>query len=247
MPDNVPALDEVINQGCWTPVQRAQQAEFYGKDDSHWQAVKLTQDASRFAVYCQGEFVGNVEWQLIGDHNLQNGMMAIAAAHFAGVEISQAIAGLNQFKTPKRRMELKGLVENAKVYDDFAHHPTAITSTLCGLRAAVKHERIIAVLEPRSNTMRMGVHQQALAKSLIAADDVFLYQPAGLDWNLQPVADELTAQNKNVTIHSDIDLLVADITALTKTVEATECEQSHILVMSNGGFAGIHDKLLNLN
>ena len=248
MPDNVTALDDVISQGCWTPIQRVAQVienngvmDFKAADGSHWQALKLTQDASRFAVYHQSEFAGNVDWQLIGDHNLQNGMMAIAAAHFAGVDLAQTIAGLNQFKTPKRRMELKGKVANSKVYDDFAHHPTAITTTLAGLRAAVKDERIIAVLEPRSNTMRMGVHQQAIATSLLTADDIFLYQPAGLDWNLQPVADELIAQQKNVAIYQDIDLLVADIVAAAKT-DVTE--QSHILVMSNGGFGGIHDKIL---
>jgi len=245
MPDDVPALDEVIDQGCWTPIQLSAQStkvNFQAEDGCHWQAVKLTRDASRFEVYCKGELAGTVEWQLIGDHNLQNGMMAIAAAHFAGVEIAQAIEGLNQFKTPKRRMEIKGSTANAKVYDDFAHHPTAITTTLAGLRAAVKNERIIAVLEPRSNTMRMGVHQQALATSLIAADDVFLYQPTGLDWHLQPVADELIALNKRVIIHQDIDLLVADIAAIVS--QAQGCKQNHVLVMSNGSFAGIHGKLL---
>jgi len=236
MPDNVPALDEVKAQGCWTPVQ------CLGTElDSHWQAKKLRADASQFEVYCKGELAGVVKWNLIGEHNLQNGMMAIAAAHYAGVELSQAITGLAEFKTPKRRMEVKGEVQGIRVYDDFAHHPTAIATTLAGLRAAVGNERIIAVLEPRSNTMRMGTHQQALAQSLTLADDVLLYQPEGLDWNLQPVADELCADNcEKAVIHQRIDELISEISkrALARN------EPCHVLIMSNGGFAGIHDKLL---
>lgn len=255
MPDNVPALDEVKAQGCWTPVQRLSLESEEGRDDhdSHWQAKKLRADASEFEVYCKGELAGTVKWNLIGEHNLQNGMMAIAAAHYAGVELNQAIAGLGEFKTPKRRMEVKGEVQGIRVYDDFAHHPTAITTTLAGLRAAVGGERIIAVLEPRSNTMRMGTHQQALAQSLIVADDVLLYQPEGLDWNLQPVADELcvSAGDDNspervmgdaakAEIHQQIDSLIAEI---SKRAHA-EDGPCHVLIMSNGGFAGIHDKLL---
>ena len=261
MPDNVPALDEVKAQGCWTPVQRLslENKELSlgdkkpGSDGSHWQAKKLRADASQFEVYCKGELAGVVNWNLIGEHNLQNGMMAIAAAHYAGVELSQAIAGLGEFKTPKRRMEVKGEVQGIRVYDDFAHPPTAIATTLAGLRAAVGHERIIAVLEPRSNTMRMGTHQQALAQSLTLADDVLLYQPEGLDWALQPVADELCTEHSlrqgaradvdnsdKAVIHQHIDTLIGEI---RKRAHARN-EPCHVLIMSNGSFAGIHDKLL---
>ncbi|GIC77244.1 UDP-N-acetylmuramate:L-alanyl-gamma-D-glutamyl-meso-diaminopimelate ligase [Moritella sp. F3] len=248
MPDNEPALDEVKAQGCWTPVQRLSlESGEMGDKDSHWQAKKLRADASEFEVYCKGELAGTVKWNLIGEHNLQNGMMAIAAAHYAGVELSQAIAGLGEFKTPKRRMEVKGEVQGIRVYDDFAHHPTAITTTLAGLRAAVGDERIIAVLEPRSNTMRMGTHQQALAQSLTVADDVLLYQPEGLDWNLQPVADELCVSDSSSTknddkavIHQQIDSLIGEISKRAHTQDGP----CHVLIMSNGGFAGIHDKLL---
>ncbi|SQD80100.1 UDP-N-acetylmuramate:L-alanyl-gamma-D-glutamyl-meso-diaminopimelate ligase [Moritella yayanosii] len=255
MPDNVPALDEVIAQGCWTPVQRLslENKELSlgdkkrGSDGRHWQAQKLRADASQFEVYCKGELAGVVKWNLIGEHNLQNGMMAIAAAHYAGVELSQAITGLGEFKTPKRRMEVKGEVQGIRVYDDFAHHPTAIATTLAGLRAAVGNQRIIAVLEPRSNTMRMGTHQQALAPSLTLADDVLLYQPEGLDWALQPVADELCVSNESdvdnshkAVIHSHIDALISEI---IKRAQAQD-GPCHVLIMSNGSFAGIHDKLL---
>ena len=154
-------------------------------------------------------------------------------------------------------MEVKGEVQGIRVYDDFAHHPTAIATTLAGLRAAVGNERIIAVLEPRSNTMRMGTHQQVLAQSLTLADDVLLYQPEGLDWDLQPVADELCAEqslrqgarqsvdnsvdnNDKAVIHQHIDALISEI---SKRAHARN-EPCHVLIMSNGSFAGIHDKLL---
>lgn len=260
MPANVPALDAVIQQGCWTPVQylcldnkalclenKELDSEHLGADGQHWQARKLRADASQFEVYCQGELVGLVSWHLIGEHNLQNGMMAIAAAHYAGVELSQAIAGLSEFKTPKRRMEVKGEVQGIRVYDDFAHHPTAIRTTLAGLRAAVGDERIIAVLEPRSNTMRMGTLQQALAQSLTLADDVLLYQPEGLDWNLQAVADELCVTDVNGVGHNDKAALYQDIDSLISEISKRAHAQEgpcHVLIMSNGGFAGIHDKLL---
>jgi UDP-N-acetylmuramate: L-alanyl-gamma-D-glutamyl-meso-diaminopimelate ligase len=243
MPEKVPALEAVKQMGCWTPVQYLNKNTVKvdaDADGCHWQANKLTADAAQFEVWCQGKLAGVVDWDLIGEHNLQNGMMAIAAAHYAGVELSQAIAALAQFKTPKRRMELKGEVQGIRVYDDFAHHPTAITTTLAGLRAAVGNDRIIAVLEPRSNTMRMGVHQQQLAQSLQVADTVLLYQPPGLDWNLQPVADEL---GDKAAIQQQIDTLVLAIRdqAKTDTAAGGSC---HVLIMSNGGFGGIHDKLL---
>lgn len=242
MPANVDALDEVIEQGCWTPVQTANQVLHVDDQGCHWQAIKVLDDASAFQVYCQGKLAGTVTWDLIGDHNLQNGLMAIAAAHYAGIELAQAIEGLSQFKTPKRRMELKGEHDGIRVYDDFAHHPTAISTTLAGLRAAVKSQPIIAVLEPRSNTMRMGVHQQALSDSLLAADDVFLFQPSGLDWNLQPVADELSPSIKgDAAIYNQVDELVDAVVERAKQYHGA-CS---ILVMSNGGFGGIHDKLLS--
>lgn len=257
MPEKVPALEAVKQMGCWTPVQHLGMKSLGEKslgmkslgmksldnlnaDGCHWQANKLTADAAQFEVWCQGKLAGVVDWDLIGEHNLQNGMMAIAAAHYAGVELPQAIAALAQFKTPKRRMELKGEVRGIRVYDDFAHHPTAITTTLAGLRAAVGNDPIIAVLEPRSNTMRMGVHQQQLALSLQVADTVLLYQPPGLDWNLQPVADELGGK---AAIHQQIDALVLDIADQAKTISAAG-GACHVLIMSNGGFGGIHDKLL---
>ncbi|MFT5881086.1 MAG: UDP-N-acetylmuramate: L-alanyl-gamma-D-glutamyl-meso-diaminopimelate ligase [Moritella sp.] len=253
MPEKVPALEAVKQMGCWTPIQylgnKYQEKKSLNKntvnvnadaDGCHWQANKLTADAAQFEVWCQGKLAGVVDWDLIGEHNLQNGMMAIAAAHYAGVALSQAVAALAQFKTPKRRMELKGEVQGIRVYDDFAHHPTAITTTLAGLRAAVGNDPIIAVLEPRSNTMRMGVHQQQLAQSLQVADTVLLYQPPGLNWHLQPVADEL---GDKAMIQQHIDTLVLAICdqAKTETAAGGAC---HVLIMSNGGFGGIHDKLL---
>jgi UDP-N-acetylmuramate: L-alanyl-gamma-D-glutamyl-meso-diaminopimelate ligase len=170
----------------------------------------------------------------LGEHNVNNALAAIAAARHAGVPAAHAIAALAQFQGVKRRMQLLGQVRGVTVYDDFAHHPTAITTTLAGLRAKVGNARIIALLEPRSNTMRMGTHKAQLAVSLQAADQVFLYQPQGLGWDLADVVDELG--EKGCLLH-DVDELAA---LVTQQAQAGD----HILVMSNGGFGGIHDKLL---
>ncbi len=255
MPEQVPAIEAVKAMGCWTPVQ------YVGADGCHWQAKKLRSDASQFELYCQGQSAGIINWDLIGDHNLQNGLMAIAAAHHAGVQLTDAVAAMCRFKTPKRRMELKGQVGSVRVYDDFAHHPTAIATTLAGIRASVGDDNVIAVLEPRSNTMRMGIHQQQLGQSLSQADRVFLYQPPGLDWNLQPVVDELGGVTETETapraaIYQDIEQLVAAIaesTSLSSCGSAQGYDSAqgfdsaqgcHIVIMSNGGFGGIHDKVL---
>jgi UDP-N-acetylmuramate: L-alanyl-gamma-D-glutamyl-meso-diaminopimelate ligase len=161
-------------------------------------------------------------------------LAAIAAARHAGVPAAHAIAALAEFQGVKRRMQVRGTVRDVTVYDDFAHHPTAITTTLAGLRAKVGNARIIALLEPRSNTMRMGTHKAQLALSLRAADDVFLYQPPGLGWDLADVVAELG--DKGRLLH-DVDELAATIAQLAQAGD-------HVLIMSNGGFGGIHDKLL---
>ena len=219
-------VDQVLEQGCWTPL------ESFALSDGNWQAKKLADDGSRFEVWLDGELLGQVEWPLIGDHNVNNCIAAIAAARHAGVPVQHAIDAMAGFINVKRRMEVRGEVNGVTVYDDFAHHPTAITTTLDGLRQRVGQQRIIALLEPRSNTMRMGIHKEALAASIAAADLVYFYQPAGLDWNLGEVADAAGAQ-----VFEDIDALVAEVAALAAAGD-------QILVMSNGAFGGIHDKLL---
>ncbi|UTP73367.1 UDP-N-acetylmuramate:L-alanyl-gamma-D-glutamyl-meso-diaminopimelate ligase [Alteromonas sp. LMIT006] len=219
-------MQDVLEMGCWS------EQEFLSRD---WAADKLSEDGSRFAVYYHGELQGNVEWSLIGDHNVHNGLMAIAAAHHVGVTCDVAIKALTSFVNVKRRMEIKGKVNNVTVYDDFAHHPTAITTTVKGLKAKVGVQRVLAVLEPRSNTMKQGVHKDALASCWSDADEVYLFEPANLGWSMHEVANAST-----VPVHSyqDVDKLVAAIVA-----EAQPSD--HILVMSNGGFAGIHGKLID--
>ncbi|MGF1762416.1 UDP-N-acetylmuramate:L-alanyl-gamma-D-glutamyl-meso-diaminopimelate ligase [Aliivibrio kagoshimensis] len=226
-PKSDPVLAEVINQGCWSEL------EFTGADGV-WQVEKHKSDGSRFDVIFEGEISGSVDWDLVGDHNVQNGLMAIAAARHVGVTIDLACEALGKFINTKRRLELKGTVNEITVYDDFAHHPTAIGLTLDGLRNKVGQKKIIAVLEPRSSTMKLGVHKDTLASSLALADSVYLYQPANIDWSLQDVAEQC---RQPAMISDDIEHFVDAIVA-----EANPGDQ--ILVMSNGGFEGIHDKLL---
>jgi UDP-N-acetylmuramate: L-alanyl-gamma-D-glutamyl-meso-diaminopimelate ligase len=215
-------LDEVLAMGCWTPV------EPFG--DSGWAAKLLAEDGSRFEVRWQGETQGTVEWELLGQHNVNNALAAIGAARHAGVPAAQAIDALAQFQNVKRRMEVRGEVGGITVYDDFAHHPTAIATTLAGLRKRVGEARILAVLEPRSNTMRMGVHRETLLPSLSDADRAFIYLPDELGWELPQVAD-------NITVSDDFEALLLAVIAEAQPGD-------HILVMSNGGFNGIHGRLL---
>jgi UDP-N-acetylmuramate: L-alanyl-gamma-D-glutamyl-meso-diaminopimelate ligase len=217
-------VERVLAQGCWTPVQR------FGAR-GRWRAD--ARDAARFDVLDDGRQVGTVEWALTGAHNLANGLAAIAAAGHAGVAPERAIAALGAFASVKRRMEVRGKVGGVTVYDDFAHHPTAIAVTIAGLRSAVGAARILAVLEPRSNTMKLGVMKAELAPSLAAADRVFCYT-ANLGWDAAPVLAPLGAQ---ASCHDDLDALVAAIVAEARAGD-------HVLVMSNGGFGGIHARLL---
>lgn len=229
LPAHDPALAEVRTMGCWSEI------ELVEGDGANWQAKLLKEDGSAFAVVLNGEVQGEVHWCGLGRHNVHNGLMAIAAARHAGVRIVDGIAALNEFIMPKRRMELRGEVAGIKLYDDFAHHPTAIATTIAGLRAKVGTARILAVLEPRSNTMKMGVHQGELIKSLVQADKAYLFAPTGLGWDIHQLA--LTAPIPT-TVQHDINHLVDMLAA-----EAKPGDQ--ILIMSNGGFDGIHLKLLD--
>ncbi len=222
------ALEDVLARGCWS------ETEFSGQQGD-WQAEKLKADGSQFDVYFQGEVVGNVDWALVGDHNVDNALMAIAAARHVGVTPDLACEALAKFINTKRRLELKGEVNGVTVYDDFAHHPTAIELTLGGLRNKVGKQRILAVLEPRSATMKRGVHKETLAASLSAADQVFLYQPDSIDWSVEDIAEQC---HQPAQVSSNVDELV---TMIVEQAESTD----QILVMSNGGFEGIHVKLLD--
>lgn len=227
-PGAEPALDAVLRMGCWTP------RESFG-EQGRWTARLSVADGSRFDVLLDGVTLGEVDWGQTGLHNVQNALAVLAAARHAGVPVGAGIAALGRFKGVKRRMELRGEVAGIRVYDDFAHHPTAIATTLEGLRRHVGTQRILAVLEPRSNTMRLGIHNQELAASLADADGVFVFAPADLGWDAAGVFAPL---GPRVQVHADLDALVRGIVA-----ESREGDQ--ILVMSNGGFDGIHLKLLD--
>ena len=225
-PNNTPAIEDMLKRGCWSSRQSL------GKE---WHAELLKKDGSEFNVLHNGVIVGTVAWSLLGQHNVDNALMAIAAAHHAGVTLPDAIDALSFFKNVKRRMEVKGEVNNITLYDDFAHHPTAIATTLDGLRKKVGNARILAVLEPRSNTMKMGVHKDTLANSWQKADEVYLYEPEGMDWSL---VDSVAHSNAPTHCFRDVEKIVQGVCNVAQPGD-------HILVMSNGGFEGIHGRILD--
>jgi UDP-N-acetylmuramate: L-alanyl-gamma-D-glutamyl-meso-diaminopimelate ligase len=215
----------VLSRGCWSTAERF-------NADSGWRAANVDADGS-FDVVLNGETQARVQWSLLGAHNRSNALAAIAAARHVGVTPQIACEALGRFENVKRRMEVRGTVNGITVYDDFAHHPTAIDTTVAGLRAKVGNARILAVLEPRSNTMKLGVMKAALPGSLTAANKVFCYA-ANLGWD---AAEALAPLGSKAATHADLSALVEAIAS-----EARPGDQ--ILVMSNGGFGGIHEKLL---
>ena len=229
VPKGVKNIDETLEMGCWSEL------EFIG-EDGHWAAKKHKADGSEFTVLFDGKSVGEVRWALVGDHNVHNALMTIAAARHVGVVPEMACEALGKFVNTKRRLEIKGEVNGVTVYDDFAHHPTAIDLTLGGLRAKVgENARILAVFEPRSNTMKLGVHKDDIAPAFVAADEVFLFQPDSIPWSVTDIAQ---ACSQPASVDNDIDQLVARLADRAQSGD-------HILIMSNGGFGGIHDKLIS--
>ena len=220
------SLKRVIDKGFWSNI------ELFGTD-ADWQAKNAQGDGS-FDVVFKGERQAHLSWQMLGEHNRMNALAAIAAARHVGVAPCIAIEALSEFKNVKRRMETKGVVNNIAVYDDFAHHPTAIATTVAGLRAKVGTARILAVLEPRSNTMKLGVMKAALPASLKDADLVFCYG-ANLGWD---AAEALKPIKNKAQTYDNLENLV---TAIAKSAKSGD----HILVMSNGGFGGVHQKILD--
>jgi len=236
-PSNDKALADVIAQGCWTPQQQfsvIDETETPENNPAEWQAKLLAPDGSSFAVLHNGETIAQVNWEQTGIHNVNNGLAAMIAARHVGVTPEHSAKALEQFAGVKRRMECLADVHSVKVYDDFAHHPTAIKTTLAGLRAKVGEEKIIAIIEPRSNTMRMGVHKNALNKSVTDADDVLWYQPANADWAMDEVVNKSPVPAK---LLRDLDELIHCAISLSEA-------NTHIVIMSNGGFGGVHQKLI---
>ena len=203
VPANDDNLKDTLAKGCWTPVETTGIAP----NSSDWQAELRANDGSRFVVSYKGQ-QAEVNWGMTGLHSVYNGLAAIAAAHNVGVELQTACAALSAFGGVKRRMELVGEVADISVYDDFAHHPTAIKTTLEGLRNKVGERKIWAIIEPRSNTMRMGTHKDNLAESARDADQVIWYQPSGLDWDLSPV---IAASPVPAQVANNIDGIIADV------------------------------------
>lgn len=220
------ALVRVLQIGCWTPVQTT-------GEGGQWQARLLAADGSRFEVLFDGEVHGTVNWELTGQHNVANALATLAAARHVGVVPGMGVAALSEFRSVKRRMEKVAEVRGVTVYDDFAHHPTAIATTLQGLRARVGSERIIAVIEPRSNSMKLGAHRDGLPDSVTGADSVVWYAPPNLGWDLAGTAAAC-----------QVPAVVCDsLEAIIARVQAELDGPTHVVIMSNGGFGGLHGKL----
>lgn len=224
-PEHDLALEETFSLGCWTPISYTSI-----QGEGSWNANLLTSDGSHFDVHFCGEKQGEVHWNLTGEHNVRNALAAMSAAHHVGILPSNAIEALSNFQNVKRRMEILAVKKGVIIYDDFAHHPTAIATTLEGLRQRVGNEKIIAIVEPRSNTMRLGVHQHTLAASLRAANVAIIYQP-----------------------DSQSALTLASNTVVFQTLDAiaekflNEIENNcHVVLMSNGSFGGLHLRLITL-
>ena len=228
-PDQVPAIDQVIAMGCWS------EQEVLGGASNNWQLGQCRSDGSGFEVIYRGKPGGKVCWNLQGQHNVANAFAAIAAAHHAGVLPEVSCEALSCFRGIKRRMELVGDIDGVKIYDDFAHHPTAIQSTLEGLRNSLGSEAVIRVIiEPRSNTMKMGFHQDRLLQSVSQASEVIWFKPEGLQWN----PEELSSRGT-------VPACVMDSTeAIVQHVARAAMAGDHILVMSNGAFESIHSRII---
>lgn len=231
LPERNANLEAVLDQGCWS--ERCYTSLSKPLADG-WSSELMASDGSAFKVFLQGQQVAEVNWSQVGDHNVSNALSAMAAARHVGVEPAVAAEALNRFLGVKRRMECLGTVNGVTVFDDFAHHPTAISTTLRGLREKVGGQKITAVIEPRSNTMRMGVHLSRLAEAAADADRVMWYQPEGLDWSLDSV---IATSNNDAALYSHTSAIIEELVA---TAEAGE----QVVIMSNGGFSGIHQQLI---
>jgi UDP-N-acetylmuramate: L-alanyl-gamma-D-glutamyl-meso-diaminopimelate ligase len=224
-------LHEVLDAGCWS---RRSEFRIDAVTSCEWQLDNASDDYSAFDILHHGKTQARLQWQLIGAHNAANALAAIAAASDIGISAQAASEALAQFRSVKRRLEVRGSVNKITVYDDFAHHPTAIASTLHGLRRHCTGQRIIAVLEPRSNTMRLGVHRETLGESLQEADQVFLYLAEQQSWDSSSLQREL---GDRLHVSSDMELLVSSVAHAARPGD-------QVLVMSNGSFGGIHEKIL---
>ena len=230
-PANEPAIQETFSKGCWTPVESTGETT----SSATWQFELLTPEGSHFHILHQGKKAASINWPLNGVHNVWNALSAIAASTQAGISIEDAARALCQFSGVKRRMETLACINGIQIYDDFAHHPTAIATTLQGLRAKVGDQRIIAVIEPRSNTMQAGIHKSTLAESTLAADQSLWLQPINMDWNL---AENVCNSTQATSIYTNVNDIVKQLVSEAKTGD-------HLVIISNGSFDGLHKKLIS--
>jgi len=274
MPSATISLEETLAKGVWTPIWRTavidkklsdgqpsndksadnqphnhqeySDQESSSEIKSNWQAELINQDGSQFKVsFDENTDTGTkataiVDWSMSGIHNVNNALVAVAAAYNVGVNIPTACAALSAFAGIKRRMELIGDVNDILVFDDFAHHPTAITTTLDGAKKKLTGRRIWAIIEPRSNTMKMGIHQDSLAQSVALADYTLWYEPAGLEWGLKDVIDRANLSNE----HNGSQQVLPSVDAIIEHIRTHAQAGDAIVIMSNGGFEGIHERLL---
>lgn len=252
MPAATISLEDTLAKGVWTPIWRTAVLDSAAdntnteeqtlKNSSDWQAELISADGGRFNISftADKEAKALVNWSMSGIHNVNNALVAVAAAYNVGVDVKTACAALSAFAGIKRRMELIGDVNDILVFDDFAHHPTAITTTLDGAKKKLADRRIWAIIEPRSNTMKMGIHQDSLAESAALADHTLWYEPTGLEWGLREVIENANLVNPNMgnqQVLSSVDAIIEHISTHAKAGDA-------IVIMSNGGFEGIHQRLL---
>ncbi|MGB1649166.1 MAG: UDP-N-acetylmuramate:L-alanyl-gamma-D-glutamyl-meso-diaminopimelate ligase [Cycloclasticus sp.] len=227
LPSGEANLDDVLEQGCWTPIEKIS-TDSFGR--ATWSAANIELGEGEFDVYYRSHRISRVCWSLSGQHNVSNALAAISAAVHVGVKPETAIEALASFQNVKRRMERRAVIDNITLYDDFAHHPTAIASTLAGLRGKVGEQRIIAVLEPRSNTMKMGVHKDTLLPSLKDASEALIYMPDELNWQMD------LENYSHVNVCTTMDSLIETIVSMVESGD-------HLLFMSNGGFGGVHHRV----
>ena len=223
-----PQIDALLGMGIWSPLTR------FGNVSSDWHSAPLNRDYSEFEVIHAGQAVGIVNWPLFGEHNAENALAALIAAQQAGITPQQACESLSGFASVKRRLQLLASVDGVSVYDDFAHHPTAIRSALQALRSRIGEERLIAVLELRSNTMKAGIHKHTLSDALCGADRVCVYEPPGLGWDLRTSLNGL----------GDRLRIFPGVTDIIGYLDRIRMPRDHVLIMSNGGFENIYRRLI---
>ncbi|MGO2505584.1 MAG: UDP-N-acetylmuramate:L-alanyl-gamma-D-glutamyl-meso-diaminopimelate ligase [Psychrobacter alimentarius] len=249
MPAATISLEDTLTKGVWTPIWRTsvldatdeQAKDIDLKNSSDWQAELISTDGGQFKViFTDNNETAVVDWSMSGIHNVNNALVAVAAAYNVGVSVDTACAALSAFAGIKRRMELIGDAHDILVFDDFAHHPTAIATTLDGAKKKLAGRQIWAIIEPRSNTMKMGIHQDSLAESAALADHTLWYEPTGLEWGLKEVIEKANAAHNNIgdqQVLASIDAIIEHIVVHAQAGDA-------IVIMSNGGFEGIHQRLL---